>query len=133
MKTMFKVEERVYTDCEGRNSEWTVSNQYVETVKEAQAIADTIKADMIHSGDYKIIATTIDEATFTIVNEVIRVFDAYKEAFKENMKGRIAEYEKKIEELEVSKKRCRTEKGIAKKDKEIENYKMYIENINKRI
>lgn len=124
MKTMFKVEERVYTDCEGRNSEWTTSNRYVATVEEAQAIADEIKADMVHSGDYKIIATTIDEATFSVTDEVVKEFNMFKAKAKE----RIAGYQKKIEEIEASKKNCKTEKGIARKDKEIEDYKRYIAN-----
>ena len=128
MKTMFKVEERVYTDCEGRNSEWTVSNQYVATIEEAQAIADEIKADMVHSGDYKIIATTIDEETFSVTDEVVKEFDMFKATAKERAKERIAGYQKKIEEIEASKKNCKTEKGIARKNKEIEDYKRYIAN-----
>ena len=130
---MFKVEERIYTDCEGRNSKWTAS-EFVATIAEAEAIAETITAEFPCTGDYRIIATTMDEATFTITEEVVKTFNYWKEVKRvEEAKRTIATYEAKIEEAEEAKKRCRTEAGIAKKDKEIAQYRARIEEENRWI
>lgn len=133
MKTMFKVEEKVYTDCEGRNVKW-IASDYIATVEEAEAKASEVSNQFPHTGSYRIIATTMDEATFTIKDETIKDFDYWREVKRvEEAKKWIAIYTEKIAELEASKTRCKTEKGIAKREKEIAEYRKMIAKENEWI
>ena len=81
---------------------------------------------------FTVIEKTIDETTFTVIEN--EVYDYYKEVqAKENAKKRITEIEKIIAEIEKTKTNCKTERGIARKDKEITEYKAIIDNLNKII
>ena len=81
---------------------------------------------------FTVIEKTIDETTFTVIEN--EVYDYYKEVqAKENAKKRITEIEKIIAEIEKTKTNCKTERGIARKDKEITEYKTIIDNLNKII
>ena len=128
MRTMYRVETRVYTDCECRYSEWTQVQGYVDTEAEAQAIADTVKrTDAWHTGDWCIIARTMDEQTFTVVDNTVASFDYYKEVQRYiYAEEQVERYTKHIEEVEASKVRCKTERGIERKDKEIAQYREWL-------
>lgn len=133
MKTMFKVETRVYTDCEGRNSEWK-SSEFVATMAEAEAIASQTSHEFPESGDYRIVAMTMDEATFTFTEEILKNFDYWREVERpQEARKNIERYRKEIEKLEASKARCKTELGIAKKEKDIITYLRWIEQENRWI
>lgn len=122
MKTMYRVEERVYTDCEGKYSDWaTKSNGYVATVEEAEAIAATVKKENgWDTGDWRIVARTINEETFTVEESIVESFSWWEEiGCYEHAKKNVERYTKAIAELEASKARCKTANGIARKEKEI--------------
>ena len=102
------------------------------TTKE-DAIANGIKNVTENKAEtFTVIEKTIDETTFTVIEN--EVYDYYKEVqAKENAKKRITEIEKIIAEIEKTKTNCKTERGIARKDKEITEYKTIIDNLNKII
>ena len=97
------------------------------------AIANGIKNVTENKAEtFTVIEKTIDETTFTVIEN--EVYDYYKEVqAKENAKKRITEIEKIIAEIEKTKANCKTERGIARKDKEITEYKTIIDNLNKII
>ena len=97
------------------------------------AIANGIKNVTENKAEtFTVIEKTIDETTFTVIEN--EVYDYYKEVqAKENAKKRITEIEKIIAEIEKTKTNCKTERGIARKDKEITEYKTIIDNLNKII
>ena len=97
------------------------------------AIANGIKNVTENKAEtFTVIEKTIDETTFTVIEN--EVYDYYKEVqAKENAKKRITEIEKIIAEIEKTKANCKTERGIARKDKEITEYKAIIDNLNKVI
>lgn len=122
MKTMFKVEERVYTDCEGKYSDWTTkSNGYVATLEEAKAIAATIKKNSgWDTGDWRIVARTLNEEAFTVEENIVESFNWWEEiGYRENARKNVERYTRIIAELEASKARCKTANGVARKEKEI--------------
>ena len=102
------------------------------TTKE-DAIANGIKNVTENKAEtFTVIEKTIDETTFTVIEN--EVYDYYKEVqAKENAKKRITEIKKIIAEIEKTKTNCKTERGIARKDKEITEYKTIIDNLNKII
>ena len=97
------------------------------------AIANGIKNVTENKAEtFTVIEKTIDETTFTVIEN--EVYDYYKEVqAKENAKKRITEIAKIIAEIEKTKTNCKTERGIARKDKEITEYKAIIDNLNKVI
>lgn len=134
MKTMYRVEANRYTDCEGRHTNWEQMNGYVATIEEAKAMAKNITKSYVNTGDWRVVARTMDEETFTVVDEVVESFDYYKEVYRyEQAKKMVAIYAEKIAEIEASKKRCRTEKGIERKENEIAQYKKWMEKEEKII
>lgn len=126
---MYIIEERIYTDCEGYNTKWETTEGKFNTIKEAEEKAmATITKGFVNTGDWKIVARTIDEATFTVTEETVKTFVWWEEIGKfESAKKTIENFTKRINEIEASKKNCRTEKGIARKQKEIDEYKEDIE------
>ena len=77
---MYRVEERVYTDCEGKYSDWEKGYGYVATIEEAKAIAATIKrTSNWDTGDWRIIARTMDEEAFTVEDIIVENYDWWKE------------------------------------------------------
>lgn len=122
MTTKYRVEERVYTDCEGKYSDWaTKSNGYVDTVEEAETIAATIKKNSgWDTGDWRIVARTLNEETFTVEESIVESFNWWEAVgHRENAKKNVERYTRIIAELEASKARCKTANGIARKEKEI--------------
>lgn len=77
MRTMYRVEERVYTDCEGRYSDWMPKGDgYVATLEEAKAIAATIKRNSgWDTGDWRIRSRTMDEEAFTVKDAIVESHD----------------------------------------------------------
>lgn len=129
MKTMYKVEERVYADCEGKSTKWEVrSNGYVATLEEAKAIAETIKkVTPLDLGDWRITARTMDEATFTVEDAIVEAYDWWKEVGRyEEAKEKVALYTELVEKLEASKANCKTARGLAIKEKMIAQRKQML-------
>lgn len=129
MRTMYRVEKRVYTDCEGRSWDYKQSGKYVNTVEEATeyAKANAERKSNYDTGDYRIVERTIDEEAFTVVENIVAQYDWWAEIGRyEYAEEQIARYTQRIAEVEASKVRCKTEKGIARKDKEIAQYKEWI-------
>lgn len=88
MRTMYKVEERVYTNDigrEGKYTEWANRKGFFETIEEAREIAKTIKPNL-STGDWKIVEITIDEETFTIKENKIENFNYWEEEIKNRKK-----------------------------------------------
>ncbi len=131
MKVMFTVEYRTTNDMEGRSFGYNKKSNYIATLEEAKTYATTNnKTEFPYNGDYRIVATTMDEATFTYITEVVYEY-SYEMAVRrwERAERDIAYYNEKIAELEASKARVRTEKGMKKKNNEIARYKEQIETI----
>lgn len=124
MRTMYFTEERFYTDCEGRSSEYRAIGQY-DTIEEAKAkTADVKKNCGYDTGDWRIVAKTLDETTFTVTEEVVESYDWWEMVGRYNHAEKMAKYyAEDIEKLENSKKNCKTEKGLNRKNAEIERYK----------
>lgn len=117
MKTMFRIEANTYTDCEGRYTEWKAVTEWV-TKEEAMNATENIARSYSMTGDWRLVARTIDEATFTVADEIITTFDWWKEiGRKEDAKRCMKVWEKEIEKAEAI--RARTEKGEARKAKAI--------------
>jgi hypothetical protein len=131
MKTMFKVEYRTTNDMEGRSFDYNKKSDYIATLEEAKAYAiANHQTKFPYNGDYRIVAITMDEATFTYTTEVVYEY-SYEMAVRrwERAEADIAFYTKKIADLEASKVRVRTEKGMEKKNNEIAQYRAKIEKI----
>lgn len=120
MKTMYKVEERVYTDCEGKYTDWQ-GYGYVATIEEAKAIATTIKkTSNWDTGDWRIIARTMDEEAFAVEDIIVENYDWWKEVGRyDNARKNVEYHTKAIAKLEADKARCTTANGVARKDKDI--------------
>ena len=133
MKTMYIIKKKTYTDCEGRYSRWETVKGLFDTAKEAEKTArDTITPGFTSTGDWKVVARTIDENTFTVTEKTIKTFIWWEEVGKfEDAKRTIKDFTEKINNIEASKKRCRTEKGIALKQKEIDQYAEWIKRAKK--
>jgi len=128
MRTMYFAYEESYADPEGYHTEFENRGKF-DTFEEAKKATENFHGHGgWYTGDWKIVAKTMDEATFTFKEETVEEFDWYEEVGKkEYAKEKIERWTKKIAEIEESKKRCRTENGIVKKDKEIVKYKEWIE------
>ena len=136
MRTMYIAYERTYTDCEGRNSEWT-ERAKCETIENAREVVKTFGKPEdcgMYTGDWKITAKTMDEESFSITENMVESFDWWKEVGqREHAERMIKAYTKDMEMIENSKKNCKTEKGIERKNKEIERYKTIIERYKKML
>lgn len=87
MKTMYRTEERIYTDCEGRYTGWVDRTGYVTFEEAKEATAKIVKRTGYDTGDWRIVARTIDEEAFTVTDEVVAEFDWWKEVGrKEHLK-----------------------------------------------
>lgn len=120
MKTMYKAEIEQYTDMEGRYTGYAMKGTYQPTLDEALALVANYKKTNYSTGNYRIVAVTMDEATFTYTTEIVVQYNYYKEVGRWIQADEMIDYHKKqITEIEASKSRVRTEAGMAKKDKEI--------------
>lgn len=124
MKTMYRV-DCVTCDADyGFFDDEKIGTTYFNTIEEAQREANKIKPTIIRTGSYTIVARTIDEEKFIVIDKVVKEFDYWKEVKRyENKEKTIAFLKDEIKKLEEAKKRCRTENGIARKNKEIEKAK----------
>lgn len=120
MKTMYKAEIEQYTDMEGRYTGYVMSGTYQSTLDEALALVSNHKKSNYSTGNYRIVAVTMDEATFTYTAETVVQYNYYKEVGRWIEADKmIAHHQNQIDEIEASKCRVRTETGMAKKNKEI--------------
>lgn len=123
MKTMFKVEEMRSTDWENIWDDRT--NGYVATINEAMEIAETIEyKDAWNKGIYRIIARTIDEEAFTVVDEII--YEKNDEI--EKIENHIENQKRIIKAKEEAIARSKSEKNIERHKAEIERYEASIVN-----
>lgn len=74
MKTMFRVDTKIYTDCEGKYTGWANGKTYYATAEEAEENAKNIKAGYVNEGSWKIVKKTIDENTFTVEEETVKEY-----------------------------------------------------------
>lgn len=128
MKTMYRVDyatcDAYYGFCNGE----VIGDTYFNTIEEAQKEANKIKPTIVRTGSYTIVARTIDEEKFIVIDKVVKEFDYWKEVKRYEIKEKtIAYLKEEIKKLEEAKKRCRTENGIEKKNKEIEKAKKDIQ------
>lgn len=127
MKTMYRAERETYTDMEGRNTAYITVGEYKDTIDEAEALVKNTEEKFPYTGSYRVIAMTMDENTFTYTEKVVLDYNYEKEVGRWKRAERmIASHEATIAEIEASKKRVRTERGMAKKDADIARFKGYI-------
>ncbi len=88
-----------------------------------QERAKEIVPSISHTGNWTIVAKTMDEETFVITKKIIEYYDWDEEHRGESYMKDIERIKWAIAETEKSKKRCRSESGIARKSKEIEGLK----------
>lgn len=120
MKKMYRAEYERYTDIEGRYTAFKAEGEMKATLEEAKALVANMGSNFPLTGTYRVIEATMDEATFTYTEQVAYEFNYYREVKRfEMVREDIARYERTIAELEASKKRVRTENGMARKEKEI--------------
>lgn len=121
MKTMYRAECGVYEDVAyGRGREFKMCGDYQQTMEDAKALVVNTKPDMIHNGDYRVVAVTMDEATFTYKEEVVFDFDYFAEvAWWKNVDRNIDFCKKAIEDINKSIARSRSEKSIARKQADL--------------
>lgn len=119
MKTMYKAYTRILGyDWKSADTIIELTKEYVNTIEEAKAATENVKHNGYETGDWWIVATTIDEKTFAVKTETVIKYDWFDEvgywlALEERMK---------IEEKELKtakNMKPRTEKGIVKKIKAI--------------
>lgn len=117
---MMRVERKVYTDAEGRYTKFENCTMF-ENIEDARAYAkekiENTKETMFTTNEYRIVKVTMDEETFTMTEEVVEDNKTVKAIAR--AKADIERYNEEIARIEESKKRCKTEKGIEKKNKEI--------------
>lgn len=128
MKTMYRIDEHRYIDMErGLGTRWEMGKTYYDTAAEAEA-NHIVKKSYVSDGSYKVVERTMDEATFTITETVVKHFDYWKEvAQKEVAQRRIKAGRERLARLEANLKNAKTELGLARKLKEIENQKAEVE------
>lgn len=116
MKTMYRAEYGVYEDVAyGRGREFKKCGDYQQTMEDAKALVVNTKQDMTHTGDYRVVAVTMDEATFTYKEEVVFNFDYFAEiTWWENVDKHIDFCKKAIEDINKSIARSHSEKSIAR-------------------
>ncbi len=120
MTIRFYGEIRKYTDCEGRNDKWFRVTAPMATMEEAQKMVETTTRNFPETGDWRIVTATMDEATFTYEEKVVKHYNySYENEFVADMEKAIANNKAIIERLEESKKRCKTTTTFAKKDADI--------------
>ena len=131
MRTMFRADVEIYKDCEGRHTDWEKRGFY-ETPEEAvKAVCGTTHG-YTTSGDYRIVEVTMDEATFTITENVIIRYDYYKEVTRWAWANKDLEHAKA--ELTIATKiNAKSETGIARKEKAIAKWTAEIEKINAKM
>lgn len=131
MRTMYRADVEIYKDCEGRHTDWE-KRGFFETPEDAvKAVCGTTRG-YTTSGDYRIVEVTMDEATFTITENVIIRYDYYNEVTRwERAKQDLAHAEA---ELTIANKiNAKTEAGIARKEKAIAKWTAEIEKINAKM
>jgi hypothetical protein len=128
MKKMYRAEYERYTDIEGRYTAFKAEGELKATLEEAKALVANMGSNFPLTGTYRVVEVAMDEATFTYAEQVIYEFNYYREVKRFEMaKEDIARYERTIAELEAGKKRVRTEKGMAKKEKEIAYWQEWLD------
>ena len=126
MKTKFRFEKKIEGSDGG--SFYVVVDNYKDTIEEAKALAVNVEHKFPDTGSYRIVAITMDEETFSYTEEEVFVYDYYKEVTRwEVANENIAYAKSRIEEIEASKKRVKTEKGMALKNAEIARLRERIE------
>ena len=134
MRTMFKAEVNVYGTIDDRWADFKQKGNYVDTIEEAKELVKDTPHTFPYTGDYRVVAVTMDEATFTVTEKIVINFNYYNEIGKwEEAKREIALCNEYIAEIEASKKRVRTENGMNKKNAEIERYKKRIEAMEEKM
>lgn len=132
MKTMYKAERQFTKDFGGYG--WETIGAFQTTVEDARIlVADTPKGWVL-TGNYRVIAVTMDEATFTYTEEIVIDYNYFKDkelgAWLENTiratKNTVADYEKNF-------KRIKTEDFKARRLKEIADCKAKIEKWEKEL
>jgi hypothetical protein len=131
MRTMFRAEIETYKDCEGRHTEWTAKGLFETTEDAVKAVCGTTHG-YVTSGDYRIVKVTMDEATFTITEDVIIRYDYYDEVTRwEWAKKDLARAEEEL--AKANKMKPKTETGMAKKEKAVAKWTAEIEKINAKM
>ena len=123
MRTMYRVDMRM-TDAYGHNGHEVEGTEYYNTHAEAKEWAtNNIKKDVVVTGDWKVVARTINEEAFTVVDEVVEEYDWYEEVGKyEWIEEDIYYAKKNIKEFTFNMKRCKKEETINKWKKEIKRW-----------
>lgn len=120
MRIMYRIENQVYADCEGKYTKYEPFTRCQSTLEEAKEIAKNIQRTQRATGSYQIVEVTMDEATFTYTEKVVFYYDWWNEVGRKiHAKEQIVWCQNRIVEIEVSKIRVRTESGMAKKNEEI--------------
>lgn len=136
MKKMYQLEERIYTDCGrratvsgGRATAWVAQTIYT-TYEEAKALSRFVRRDTHTTGDWRIVARTIDEANFTVVDEVVESYSWWDNVgCKENAKDWVRLYTECLADAEAID--VKTEAGLKRKAKKIAEIKAKLEKYNK--
>lgn len=126
MKTMFKA----YTALLGYD--WTdprttveLTNGYVATFEEAKAATADVKHGNWETGDWWIVATTMDEETFTMKEETVARYDWQAEVgYWLNLERTVEVWAEELKKAEAMKPK--TEKGEARKAAAIAKAEKYI-------
>ena len=124
MRTMYRVDTRM-TDEYGHNGHTVKGTEYYNTYEEAVAYAtNNVVKDVVNTGDWKVVARTINEEAFTVVDEVVEEYDWYEEVGKyEDVERDIAFVEGIIKNRENAIKRCKKEETIKRHKEEIRKWK----------
>lgn len=127
MRTMFRAERETYMDMEGRSAGYVAVGEYKNTADEAEALVKNTEKKFPITGSYRVIAVTMDEKTFTYTEETVLNYNYEKEVGRwKRADEAIAIFTASIARVEASKKRVRTESGMAKKNAEIATLQGYI-------
>jgi hypothetical protein len=128
---MYRADVEIYKDCEGRDTDWEKRGFY-ETTEEAVKAVCGVTRGYTTSGDYRIVAVTMDEATFTITENVIIRYDYYKEVTRWAWANKdLARAEEEL--AKANKMKPKTETGAARKEKAVAKWTAEVEKINAKM
>jgi hypothetical protein len=131
MRTMYRADVEIYKDCEGRHTDWEKRGFY-ETPEEAVKAVCGVTRGYTTSGDYRIVAVTMDEATFTITENVVIRYDYYKEVTRWARANKdLARAEEEL--AKANKMKPKTETGAARKEKAVAKWTAEVEKINAKM
>ena len=132
MKTMYRAEQEIFTDMECRRTAWEALTDYTTKEEAMEATKKVVKTCGYDTGTWRVVARTIDENTFTFTDEVIAKFDWYEEVGrKQYAREEIERCVERIAKLTLGLERVRTEKGYARKMKEIKENEENIKEMKK--